>query len=220
MPPMLPKTSGRNVVKFYSFWRSLASFRVRVALNLKGIVPDEVISVDLIKGEQRRAPYKAVNPQMLLPALVDGDGPILFQSVAIMEYLDETHWTPPLLPPTPRARARVRALAAIVASDSHPLMVPRVRNFLEQDLRLDEPTRNNGSATGSPKGSPRWKGISRATTRPASIATATRSPLPTSVLPDRRSARASSRWILRPIRRCSASPRHASPSTPSLAPIR
>lgn len=129
-------------MKFYSFWRSLASFRVRVALNIKGVVPDEVISVDLLRGDQRQAAYKAVNPQMLLPALVDGDGPILFQSVAIMEYLDETHWTPPLLPSTPRARARVRALAAIVASDSHPLMVPRVRNFLEHDLRLDEPTRN------------------------------------------------------------------------------
>jgi len=128
-------------VKFYSFWRSLAAFRVRIALNLKGIVPDEIITVDLMKGEQRQDAYRKVNPQMLLPALIDGDGPILFQSVAIMEYLDETHPDPPLLPKDSRGRARVRALAAIAASDSHPLMVPRVRNFLEQELKLDEPAR-------------------------------------------------------------------------------
>jgi maleylacetoacetate isomerase len=129
-------------LRFYSFWRSLAAFRVRIVLNLKGIVPDEIVTVDLMKGDQRQDAYKKVNPQMLLPAMVDGDGPILFQSVAIMEYLDETHPNPPILPKDPRGRARVRALAAIVASDSHPLMVPRVRNFLEHELKLDEPTRN------------------------------------------------------------------------------
>ena len=129
-------------MKFYSFWRSLAAFRVRTALNIKGLVPDEIITVDLMKGEQRQDAYKNVNPQMLLPAVVDGDGPILFQSVAIMEYLDETHPNPPILPRDPRGRARVRALASIVASDSHPLMVPRVRNFMEHELKLDEPTRN------------------------------------------------------------------------------
>lgn len=128
-------------MKFYSFWRSLAAFRVRVALNIKGIVPDEIVTIDLMKGDQRRDAYKKVNPQMLLPALVDGDG-ILFQSVAIMEYLDETHPQPSILPKDPRGRARVRALAAIVASDSHPLMVPRVRNFMEHELKLDEATRN------------------------------------------------------------------------------
>jgi len=128
-------------MKLYSFWRSLASFRVRIALNIKGIVPDEVVNVDLMKGDQCQPAYRAVNPQMLLPALVDGDGPILFQSVAIMEYLEETHPNPPILPQDPRGRARVRALAAINASDSHPLMVPRVRNFLEQELKLDEAAR-------------------------------------------------------------------------------
>ena len=128
-------------MKFYSFWRSLASFRVRIALNIKGIVPDEVISVDLMKGEQSRPDYKAVNPQMLLPALIDGDGPILFQSVAIMEYLEETRPQPPILPMDPRGRARVRALAAIHASDSHPLMVPRVRDFMQNELHLDEAAR-------------------------------------------------------------------------------
>ena len=128
-------------MKFFSFWRSLASFRVRIALNLKGIVPDEIIDVNLMQGRQRDEAYRKVNPQMLLPALIDGDGPVLFQSLAIMEYLDETHPNPPLLPKEPRARARVRGLAQIVACDSHPLLVPRVREYLEHELHLDEPTR-------------------------------------------------------------------------------
>jgi maleylacetoacetate isomerase/maleylpyruvate isomerase len=127
-------------MKFFSFWRSLASFRVRIALNLKGISYD-VVDVDLMKGQQRNDAYRAVNPQMLLPALVDADGQVLFQSLAIMEYLDETHPRPPLLPTDPRARARVRALAQIVACDSHPLIVPRVREFLEHELKLDEAQR-------------------------------------------------------------------------------
>jgi maleylacetoacetate isomerase len=128
-------------VKLFSFWRSLATFRVRIALNLKGLTPDEVVDVDLMRGNQREAAYRAVNPQMLLPALIDGEGPVLFQSLAIMEYLEETHPRPPLLPAAPRARARVRGLAQIVACDSHPLLVPRVREYLEHELKLDEPTR-------------------------------------------------------------------------------
>src|SRR2546426_1056650 len=131
----------RTHMKLFSFWRSLATFRVRIALNLKGLTPEEVIDVDLMKGRQRDAKYRAVNPQMLLPALVDGDGPVLFQSLAIMEYLDETHPQPPLLPKDPRARARARGLAQIVACDSHPLLVPRIREYLEHELKLDEPTR-------------------------------------------------------------------------------
>ena len=128
-------------MKLFGFWRSLATFRVRIALNLKGIVPDEVIDVNLMQGKQREEAYRKVNPQMVLPALVDGDGPVLFQSLAIMEYLDETHPNPPLLPKDPRARARVRGLAQIVACDSHPLLVPRVREYLEHELKLDEPSR-------------------------------------------------------------------------------
>ena len=127
-------------MKFFSFWRSLASFRVRIALNLKGIAC-EVIDVDLMKGHQRDPAYIAVNPQMVLPALVDDEGHVLFQSLAIMEYLDETHPQPPLLPAELRARARVRALAQVVACDSHPLIVPRVREFLEHELHLDEAQR-------------------------------------------------------------------------------
>jgi maleylacetoacetate isomerase len=133
--------AAENSVKLYSFWRSLATFRVRIALNLKGITPEEVIDIDLIKGRQRSDAYRAVNPQMVIPALIDGGGPPLFQSLAILEYLDETHPRPPLLPKEPRARARVRALAQIVACDSHPLLVPRVREYMEHELKLDEPTR-------------------------------------------------------------------------------
>jgi maleylacetoacetate isomerase len=129
-------------MKLYSFWRSLATFRVRIALNLKGITPDEVIDIDLIKGRQRDESYRAVNPMMALPVLVDGDGPALFESLAIIEYLEETHPQPRLLPADPRARARVRGLAQIVACDSHPLVVPRVREYLEHELKLDEVTRS------------------------------------------------------------------------------
>jgi maleylacetoacetate isomerase len=128
-------------VKLFSFWRSLATFRVRIALNLKGIVCDEIVEIDLLQGKQREEAFRKVNPQMLIPALVDGDGPVLFQSMAIVEYLDETHPRPPLLPQNPRARARVRGLSQIVACDSHPLLVPRIREYLEHELELDEPTR-------------------------------------------------------------------------------
>jgi maleylacetoacetate isomerase len=128
-------------MKLFSFWRSLATYRVRITLNLKGLVPDEIIQVNLIKGEQRQAEFRAVNPMMAIPALLDGDGPALFESLAIIEYLDETHPNPPLLPRDPRSRARVRGLAQIVACDSHPLIVPRVREYLEHEFKLDEATR-------------------------------------------------------------------------------
>jgi maleylacetoacetate isomerase len=125
-------------MKLFSFWRSLATYRVRIALNLKGLVPEEVIQVNLMKGEQREAAFRALNPMMAIPALVDGEGPALFESLAIIEYLDETHPNPPLLPRDPRGRARVRGLAQIVACDSHPLIVPRVREYLGHQFKLDE----------------------------------------------------------------------------------
>ena len=128
-------------MKLFSFWRSLATFRVRIACNLKGVTPAEVVDVDLMKGRQREAAYRAVNPQMLIPALVEDDGSVLFQSLAIIEYLEEIHPHPRLLPADPKARARVRGLAMIVACDSHPLLVPRVREYLEHELRLDDATR-------------------------------------------------------------------------------
>jgi maleylacetoacetate isomerase len=127
-------------MKLFSFWRSLATFRVRIALNLKGVVPDEIIQINLMKGEQRDASYRAVNPMMAIPALIDGDGPALFESLAIIEYLDETHPNPPLLPRDPRGRARVRGIAQLIACDSHPLIVPRVREYLQHEFKFDEPS--------------------------------------------------------------------------------
>lgn len=123
--------------KLFGFWRSLATCRVRIALALKGIKAEEV-SINLMQGQQHGAEYRAVNPQSLVPALVIDNGPPLFQSMAILEYLEETHPQPPLLPPDPRGRARVRGLAQIVAADSHPLIVPRIRTYLEKELHVDE----------------------------------------------------------------------------------
>jgi maleylacetoacetate isomerase len=129
-------------VKLYGFWRSLASYRVRVTLALKGLHAEEV-SIDLLKGRQNSEDYLAVNPQGVVPALVlDEGGAPLFQSLAILEYLEETHPQPPLLPQDPRGRARVRGLALIAAADGHPLIVPRVRNYLEKELKADESARN------------------------------------------------------------------------------
>lgn len=130
-------------MKLYGFWRSLATYRVKVALALKGIQVDDEVSIDLLKGMQHQADYKAVNPQAVVPALIlDAGGPPLFQSMAIMEYLEETKPQPPLLPKDPRGRARVRGLALISVADGHPLVVPRIRVYLEKELNLDEPTRN------------------------------------------------------------------------------
>jgi maleylacetoacetate isomerase len=128
------------MVKLYGFWRSLASFRVRIALNLKGIPFEETV-VDLLAGQQFAEGYRGVNPQSVVPALDDGTGAPLFQSLAILEYLDETHPEPPLLPQAPRERARVRGLGMITACDVHPLIVPRIRNYLGNELKLDEPAR-------------------------------------------------------------------------------
>lgn len=128
-------------MKMYGFWRSLAAFRVRVALALKGVAVEE-ISINLLQGKQHSDEYKAINPQSVVPALLIDDGPPLFQSLAILEYLDETHPQPPLLPRDARGRARVRGLAQIVACDGHPIIAPRVRTYLEKELHLDEPARN------------------------------------------------------------------------------
>jgi maleylacetoacetate isomerase len=127
-------------MKLYGFWRSLATLRVRIALNLKG-VPFEEVSIDLMAGQQRSPAYAATNPQMVVPALVEDGGAPVFQSLAILEYLEERYPEPGLLPPDPRGRARVRGLAQIIACDTHPLIVPRVREYLERELGLDEPRR-------------------------------------------------------------------------------
>ncbi|MBR0797767.1 maleylacetoacetate isomerase [Bradyrhizobium jicamae] len=122
-------------MKFFSFWRSLASFRVRIALNLKQ-VPAEAIHVDIDADAHRADAYRKLNPQMALPALVTDDGTVLVQSLAIIDYLDETFPNPPLLPADPLGRARVRGLALIVACEGHPLLTPRVRRYLNRELDL------------------------------------------------------------------------------------
>jgi maleylacetoacetate isomerase len=127
-------------MKLFTYWRSQASFRVRIALLLKGLKA-EMVFLDLLKGDQFAATYRSLNPEMVVPTLIDGDGPPLVQSLAILEYLDEQYPEPPFLPADAHARARVRALAQVVAMDAHPFVVPRVRKYLEQDLGLDESTR-------------------------------------------------------------------------------
>src|SRR5437773_6785708 len=120
-------------MKFFSFWRSLASFRVRIALNLKNL-PADVVFVDLDADAHRADEYRRINPQMALPALVEDDGTMLFQSLAILEYLEEKYPAPPLLPADAAVRARVRALALMVACAGHPLLTPRVRRYLDREL--------------------------------------------------------------------------------------
>ncbi len=128
------------MLKMYGFWRSAASFRVRIAMNLKGLAYEETM-IDLDKGEQHAAGFKAINPSAAVPALFVDDGPPLTQSMAILEYLEELHPEPALLPADARGRARVRALALIFAADHHPLIVPRIRRYLADQLGIDEARR-------------------------------------------------------------------------------
>jgi len=115
-------------MKLYNFARSSASYRVRIVANLKGITYDYV-SINLMKGESRSAPYQALNPQGRVPSLED-NGRLLTQSLAICEYLEETHPSPPVLPRDPFGRARVRALALAVACEIHPISGGRAQNYL------------------------------------------------------------------------------------------
>ena len=117
-------------MKLYDYFRSSAAYRVRIALNLKGVVPDERTFVHLRMGNQRAQDYLALNPQGLVPALALDDGEVLTQSLAIIEYLDEAHPEPPLLPVAPPARARVRGIALAIACEIHPLNNLRVLNYL------------------------------------------------------------------------------------------
>ena len=125
-------------MKLYTFFRSSASYRVRIALNLKGLDYEQVpIHLRRGGGEQFAAAYKAINPQGLVPALED-DGHVLIQSLAIMEYLDERYPKPPLLPSEPADRALVRSMALIVACEVHPIQNLRVLVYLRKNLNQSE----------------------------------------------------------------------------------
>jgi maleylacetoacetate isomerase len=123
----------------FTYFRSSAAFRVRCALNHKGIAwTPEVIW--LLSDEQRSDAYRATNPQALVPAFVDDDGATLGQSVAIIEYLDETRPGPKLLPADPLGRARVRSLSMLIACDIHPVNNLRILKYLKRTLGHDQPT--------------------------------------------------------------------------------
>jgi len=123
-------------MKLYTFFRSSASFRVRIALNYKGLKYEHA-GVSLPKGEHLEAGYKSVNAQGLVPALEEG-GHLLTQSLAIIEYLDEVHPGPKLLPADPLERAYVRAFAQIIACEIHPLNNLRTRKYISKTYKLDE----------------------------------------------------------------------------------
>jgi len=122
----------------HSYWRATAPYRVRIGLQLKGL-GYETVGVNLLEGAQHKPAYRAVNPQRLTPAL-DIGGTVLTQSLAILEWLDETHPEPPLLPSDPLGRAQVRAMAGIIACDIHPLNNQRVSRALEA-IGVDEDDR-------------------------------------------------------------------------------
>jgi maleylacetoacetate isomerase len=124
-------------VKLYTYFRSSAAFRVRIALNLKGL-PYDPVFVHLPRGEHRKPEYAAVDPQGLVPTLVDESGRALSQSLAIIEYLDETHPRPRLLPEDARGRARVRSLSLLVACEIHPLNNLRTLQHLRRALGQNE----------------------------------------------------------------------------------
>ena len=123
-------------IQLYTFWRSSAAYRVRIALGLKGL-DYESLTTDLVAGAHKTAAYRDTNPQGLVPALVH-DGRTIAQSLAIIEYLDEVFPAPPLLPADPVQRATVRAMAQAVACDIHPLNNLRVMNYLKADMARSE----------------------------------------------------------------------------------
>ncbi|NJM83886.1 MAG: maleylacetoacetate isomerase [Tabrizicola sp.] len=123
-------------MRLYDYWRSTAAYRVRIALHLKGLACEQV-PIDLRAGGQQAEDYLARNPQGLVPFFEDGDLAV-GQSLAIIDYLEETHPEPALLPADPKDRARVRAIAQIIACDIHPLNNLRVLQYLERDLGCDQ----------------------------------------------------------------------------------
>jgi maleylpyruvate isomerase len=130
-------------MKLYSYFRSSAAYRVRIALNLKGLTY-ETVPVHLLKdgGHQLSESYRSLNPTALVPTLVDGDLAV-GQSMAILEYLEETHPSPALLPADARGRARVRAIAQTIACDIHPLNNLRVLKYLKHEMGVGEEAKND-----------------------------------------------------------------------------
>jgi maleylacetoacetate isomerase len=123
-------------MKLYTYFQSSASYRVRIALNLKGLEP-EMEFINLVMGQQQQKSYEEVNPQRVVPTLMD-KGRTFRQSLAILEYLEEAYPEPPLLPKDPFARATVRSLALIIAADTSPLGNLKVRKYLETPVGLDK----------------------------------------------------------------------------------
>ena len=198
-----PRADGhlRVLVKLYDYFRSSAAYRVRIALNLKGLQAERAF-IHLRKNAQREAEYLAVNPQGLVPALVADDGSVLTQSLAIIEYLEETHPAPPLLPAAPAARARVRSHRA-----RHRLRHPSASTTCAccatcctRSARRKR-RRTPGTTTGSTWAWKRWRRASRAMRPPAASATATRPRWPTSASCRSSPTRAASSSTSRPIRR-------------------
>jgi len=128
-------------MKLHNYFRSSASFRVRIALELKGL-SYEYLPVHLVKGEHRQPAYAAISPTGMVPTLETDDGALLGQSMAIIEYLDETHPQPALLPGDAIGRAQVRALAQLISCDIHPLNNLRVLKYLVRELEVDEEAKN------------------------------------------------------------------------------
>ena len=122
-------------IHIYGFWRSIASFRVRVALKLK-CLPFEEMPIDILSGEQFKPGYEAVNAERVVPTFIH-DGHSVFQSLAIIEYIEDIKPEPRLIPSDPKERAYARSLALVAVADAHPLVVPRVRKHLAKALGAD-----------------------------------------------------------------------------------
>ena len=210
-----------NELTLYSYWRSSAAWRVRIALNLKGM--DYTLTpVHLLRdgGEQRSAIFRELNPQALIPILIDGDR-VIRQSQAIIEYLEEAYpETPRLLPIDNRARARVRAIAQMVACDIHPLGNLRVQQYLEKEFAASEAQRQTWTQHWIVAGFDALEAVLAGHPGTGRSAKATRRPSRTAAWCRRSTTRAASAWTWRRIPSSRASARRAIRCKPSRPPRR
>lgn len=130
-----------KIQTFYTYFRSSTSYRLRIALNLKGVVPQQAVAINLREGQQHSEEYRAINPSRAVPVFVLEDGTVLTQSLAMLEWLEEAYPAPALLPANRESRAKVRAFAQAITSDIHPVNNQRVLHYLMGQLGVDEPTR-------------------------------------------------------------------------------